>query len=129
MNKTLLFEISTGDMERSKQPNRTFSTYLRYLRKFKSLRHLCFESFASILPRTVLTSGLRLPGFLLREFRGAREFRFRGPRDQSGFLFGRACILSKRWRRISGSAQPFPHSVKVEKDLLLLAESSMSASG
>ena len=73
--------------------------------------HLYFESFASILPLTVLKSELFLFDFLLRDFLDVRDFRcFCLPRDPSGFCR----ILSKRWRRISGSAQPFPHSVKVE---------------
>lgn len=79
------------------------------------LNVFCEESFAVILPRAVPMSGL------LRFFpllRGSRS------RD---FLSDR--ILFKRSLRISGSAQPFPHSEKEEKDFLFLMASNISASG
>lgn len=85
--------------------------------------HFFFESFKDNLPRTVRISGLTLLDLLLPEFL---------PGFLNGFVHGFVLedlldCLSSRW--LSGSAQPFPHSAKVEYDLFLSMESNMSASG
>lgn len=82
--------------------------------------HLYFESFAPSLPREVLKSCCTFLPFL---------FRFLLELDTiPDFLF--TPILSRRWRRISGSAQPFPHSENEENGLLIkFLASNISASG
>lgn len=45
------------------------------------------------------------------------------------FLFLLPVFPARRWRRISGSAQPLPHSEEEEKDFGLLIASNVAASG
>ena len=76
----------------------------------KSDYRFCLDNFTDNLPLTVFISWRGFLAFL--------------------FLFLDLPFRPwRRWRRISGSAQPFPHSEKVEYGLFFRVESNMSASG